>query len=505
MNTSSTLELNQTVTYTKTPRNKPAAPTETPPPPPSVAVPTADELLKGQQEVYRKMWGKEMPDTPAPTPAASPPPETPPSPEPKVAPPVAEPDRASTEAEPKPESEPSNAELIAQSARATAEAIAPLLKQAEAPKPTAPAFEMSPEDQQDYETLLYLEKTDPKNWSGKPAAYLAYLKAHYAYQDDWMEKNPKQEFDPDDEEHKDWYDKHRPDIEPEMLKEARIRMSAEKAAMDKVQPVLDQINRDKAVQEAMPKIAATVTGLIVDMVDRAEPELGALLRKDGKPNVTLEAIAAVEAKSRIGKRILDDVVKFEMEPLLLQLEMSADPRFGVALNPAVNQIHARIDQYREKAEADMLNAPLQVQVQDGRAFSTIAQMQQMRSAIERGTGTTEEKNRQIAGLNARYYTLTVDDIEALIVRDCANLAKKRIAQAREDARIEFGPATLNGQNQPAPQAQPAPPQPAYTPRPSTSSRPPSMSSSSDMLTTPAAGDAPAKKLEEIVIEKMFGR
>lgn len=494
---SSTLDLNQTVTYTKTDR-KPDALAATPAPPPSPIVPTADELLQRQNEVYRKLWGKESPDKPAATSST----ETPAESAPAVTHSM---EVTAAAANPQPESEPTNAELIAQSAKATAEAIAPLLRPPEAPKPVEPSFEMSPEDQQDYDALLYLETTDPKNWAGKPAAYLAYLKALYDYQDDWMAKNPKEEFNPDDEEHKDWYAKHQPAIDPEALKDARIRMAAEDAAMKKVQPMLDEINRGKAIQEAMPKIASTLTGLIVDMVDQAAPELGALLRKDGKPSVTQEAIAAVEAKSRIGKRILDDVVKFEMEPLLLQLEMSVDPRFGVALNPSVNQVHARIDQYRAKAEADMLNAPMEVQIQDGRTFSTIEQMQQMRSAIERGAGTAGEKNRQIAGLNAKYYTLTVDDIEALIVKDCADLAKKRIAQAREDARSEFGSSIPNGQPPPEPSPQLASPQPAFTPRPTPSARPPSMSSSSDMLTTPAAGDTPAKKLGEIVVEKLFGR
>ncbi|MFA6240093.1 MAG: hypothetical protein WC655_04145 [Candidatus Hydrogenedentales bacterium] len=498
---SSSLSFDKTVTYTKTPPPATPAPSapapDAGPPAPGPGAPTAAELLKRQAELYKAMWGANKPTPePAAEEAATPAPAVTPSPQ---APPSAPATPPSDEPAPAPE--PTTAELIAQSAKATGEAIATALKQPERAEVPEPAFEMSAEDRQDYETLLYLEKTDPKKWSGKAAEYLAYLKLHYAYQDDWQAKNPKEEFNADDDEHKGWYEAHQPQIDPEALKEARMREAAEKAAMEKVQPVLDEINREKAVREAMPKIAETVTGLIVDMVDRAAPELGALLRKDGKLNITLETIASVEAKSRIGKRILDEVVKFEMEPLLLQLEMSVDPRFGVALNPAVNQVHARIDQYRAKAEAEMLNAPPEVQVQDGRAFATIEQMQQMRSGVERGAGSRADKDRKLADLGSKFYTLTVDDIEALIVKDCGEMAKKRIAQAREDARMEFGES--NGNRQPDPTPQPAQEQPQPTPAPRMPSppRPPSMSSSSDLVTAPATAQKPG----ETLLKVMYGQ
>jgi hypothetical protein len=457
---------------------KPEPPPKPEPKPAAVdqPVPTAEELAKLKQDAYQAMgWGEppkeEAPVAPAAPAAASPEPAP-------AAPPVPEP--------PKPKKrKPIDAEaLIAHTASEVGRAVAEAVK----PQPPTPApapaldIELGPEDKDAYELALYLASTNPKHRE-TPAKLLTYIKELYAYQDKWVADHPDGQWNPDDGEHAAWYAAHPQPITNEELDDARIDRKVEQRYEQKIKPHLDMIEDERALKAAMPVLVGNIDRAKLAMVEAVDDKLAALLKnKDGEPELTAENVAKVEAADAIAKGILEQIVNRSLQPMLEELERTAIPQLKYRLDPRNNPVHAAIDEHRRRAESDIARLPAHEQVHDGRAWLSISEMANRQAAILNSNATQAEKQKQLSALDQRYWTLTVDDLEALIVDECAREAKARIAEIDGFAKKKYA----KGAQPPTP----PPPQPP-TPVP-TQQRPPSFSSSSDAMVVPESG-APSNK------------
>lgn len=470
-------------------------------PPPAPAAPenppaplTTEERKKQFEETSKAMgWAPDKVSSEEPPAPAAPEPPAPTEPAAPADEPPAEPSApASTE------------DVIQRTASVTAQAVAAEIRKTTPPSPEPapapqPEFEMNPEDQEIYRVLCFLENGDSK-FAGKPAAFLEYLKKNYEYQDKWLADHEGKEFNPEDSEHDEWFAANPHPVDQKEIESGKIDMQVEEKFQSRIQPQLQKMEAEKAWKENAPMVATNVGKRLSSLVGQVDPELQKLFVDDkGNPVINAETIAKMEEKDPIAKDVLDRMLANDVGPMILELEKSAVPGANFKLQPDKFPVHAAIDSYRLQAEKDMAKAPVEVRVQDGREWKSIADFTKLQQEAVR-SGTKAEKAAKIGELNAKYWTLSVDDVEELIIDDFAQRAKKEIDRQNNLAAKKYGrPGT------------PAPPTPAPAPPPEPvpahsnngKPRPPSISTRSDVVTTGAPGQAAQKSYADTATSVMF--
>lgn len=470
-------------------KREPKKPTTTPPAPAPAEpakepepAPTPEELAERQEEVIKSMgWeGLVQPDK-----AKTDEPKEPA----KDAEPPAEPTAKEPEATKEPVTPPAAAvtkEDVEAAAKRAAELVAeqrPLPAPAPAPAaPAAPALpmaptELSPDDRKDYDTIAFLEQTQPDKYKGRTQAFLQFTKDYYAYQDAWSAKpeNQGQVFDPESDEHATWLAKHDPGTSDKEIEEGRELMLEERVYNNRLKPVLDQIKQEQVIKETKPIAIQNVALNTLKVVEAVNPELAKLLKDDaGNPSFTKESIAAVGEADPIAASVLQRLCAAELEPMVYALEMSVA---GVQIKDP------RITQIVSTAERDKLKAPAAERSKDGKTFTTIADFNRM-----------DEAQRQ------QHYTLTVDDIEEMIVAETAKKAKALIEDFDNVAKAKYKPGDKVTQSRTTRTTEPQPnPPPPSGGKP----RPPSTSTSGDTARTSDQPSPNLKKYQETMVETMY--
>jgi hypothetical protein len=503
------------VTFTETPKAKkatPQAPQAAPAAPaaaaePQVIIPTQEELRERVLDTYTTMGWGDVPEHAVPqvkevapageTPAAAPQaePEAPPAPE-------------EPQAEPEPELSPR--ELIEASADATARAVARALKPAE-PQTTEPKrddFQLEPDDQHDLQAIRYLEQGNPKKYAGLTDRYLAYVKAHYAYVDGWKEKNPDKEFDPQEEEHQQWYAANMPEIDERMLEQAHTDMAVEAKVQERLAPIEQeraQAKKERALEEAGPRIIDQMDRKIYSMVEQADPELAKLLK--GENGVLLvrdaEALGKVDEANPIAKEILVDVVQNQLEPLLFELEKTTVPEYGYQLDPKKNAAHEAIAKFVAQKERDLAAMPAAQRILNGKRWMSLSEYAEAKNDIQEDKALSQSQKRaQVEALDRRVWTITADQVEDLMCDFYAKKAKSLIAKQEALAQRRFKVAPSNGAK---PAAQPAA-QPAARPAAAGGKpRSPSLGGQADVVSNTPGGGAGSKTFGQEATDTMFGR
>ena len=132
--------------------------------------------------------------------------DTPPKPS-ETAPAPTKPAAAPATAAPaKPKAEPSVDERIQATARRTADEVVKAMREGEQPPEQPPTAEpeLTPEDLADYKAFQKLETMNSKR-KGIADRFVEFVKARGEYEENWLKENEGKEFDPDAEEHKDFW------------------------------------------------------------------------------------------------------------------------------------------------------------------------------------------------------------------------------------------------------------------------------------------------------------
>lgn len=496
----------------RTPPPAPAPVNQEPPPPPA----TPDEIQARSKALYDSMgWGEpEVAETPPSDQPAGDDAPNPPGPETTTEPAIAPP--PTPEPEPEPEPELSTADIIDRTAERVGRSVADALRQ-QTPEPQPegtpaepePTLEMGDDDKRDYSIIAYLERANPAKHAGAAQQFLDYVKAHYAYQDAWTSAHPGENFDPDAEEHAEWYGNNPSGFTREELDDAKVEMRAEQIFEKKMEPQLRKERLEKAFKRDLPKIAEAVDKRIMSFISQVNPEVAKLLVDEaGKSRFTDKNIEQLHESEPIVAEVLEEITKGELEPLLLELEKTTVPELEHKIDPRSNSAHAMIDRFRAQKEQELAAMPAEKRRMDGRDWMTIGEMQRRESQIIHSKAPEADKQRQLDDLNSRYWTLGVDHLEELIVDNCAKKAKAIIEKRDKTASKKYGtakaPAT-NEPNKPPPNEQPSP---SVPPRPAPSSagrkpNAPSISSGSDVVSRPPSVDQPQKTWGEEAADVHF--
>lgn len=503
----------------KKPETKPAAQPNQPAPaaaappvdPPAAAepqlkIPTPEEMVQQTTDLYSTMgWGEppkrlpgaETPGQPA-APAAEP-----------AAPPSAPPAAPEPEPEPEPE-ELTTQELISASARETAREVAKALQPAAAPAPPAEKpVELSPQDERDFRIVQYLERSNPRQYSGLEQRYRDYVKAHYDRIATWNAEHPDTPYDPDAEENKTWYEANiPPELTEDVVDQAKIDMAAEAQVAERLKPIEAERakeKQEKALEAAGGQIVQQLDRKVLSLVELVDPELAKLVKDDkGNPVLTDANVAKLDEANPIAKEVLDEIVKDQLEPLLFELEKTTVPGLGYRLDPKTNPAHQAIASFLAKKEQDMTNAPARERIDaKGRRWVSLADYSRQMNAIQADSSMgPQERQGQIARLDRTVWTISADQLEDLMVDFYAKKAKAIIEKREVVARKRFkvaAPGATNGA--PAPAPAPAPRAGIASPKPNS----PSLGGQDAVVTSSHLTQGSAKSFPKEATDVMFGR
>ena len=401
--------------------------------------------------------------------------------------------------------------LIAKTAKAIGQEVGDKVAEAvkdsrpAAPEPAKEAVPtLTPEDEQAYAIAKKMEalKTAP---AGTAEALRAFFFKRYDYESEWLKNNPGQEFDPKDPAHDDFY-KAQPEVDDDAYEAARIEMLVDSrfdARIEtEVKPVLNRMTAEKALESARPVIAKSVGNRIVEAVTMVSEELGKILVVDGNISLNKETIDKLTDSDPIAARVLDPIIVNELRPMVVALEMSILPG-QPQLNPRDNALHAEIAKYVTKFESDLSSGPESGRVRDGRQFLTTSQYNHRIENITGSSMPQAMKEQKLKELHDAHWTASIDDIQAVIVRELSARAKREIDELDGVAKKKYGKAAPASASPPV--AQPEPPQPAPPPTPPQRNRPPAINSAPTPVDTSVPGAAKNKTFGETAVESHWRR
>lgn len=265
------------------------------------------------------------------------------------------------------------------------------------------------EEKDDYAVIKHMAATN-EAYKDLPGQYLGQMRKIVDYQRKWEAANPGETFDPNNEEHNDFYDRVAPRYSQRDFEDAKIDMAVERR-LAKVQGKSDQkaekLEAEMAMKDAVPLINQSQVTAIRDVLTAVNPELDKLLKEKG-PDAVVEA-----------DEVAADIVRAAMGNLTPFIEAARhidEPSRRIKINEK-NPQHVEYIEYLMAQEQAIANGPASGRIKDGKRFASRRDFAAMP-----------------ADQRAKHWFLTVDDLIARRVAEEAELAKD--AYKKENERID---------------------------------------------------------------------
>ncbi len=130
--------------------------------------------------------------------------------------------------------------------------------------------------------LETLEKLYPDQYAGKAKQWEDFAKRQSQYEEDWLEKNPGKQFNPDDEEHNDFFESDPfSSIDPEHVVEAEVEQKMSKERVKIEQRIRDLEIRSTVAPAAQKEGFRRASNVIEDIGGK---EMAGILNEDGTVN-----------------------------------------------------------------------------------------------------------------------------------------------------------------------------------------------------------------------------
>lgn len=259
-------------------------------------------------------------------------------------------------------------------ARATGQEIAREMAREKPPTlPKEPEVELElPEEfAPDVAVFDEMSKLKPKEYGDIRKKLAKYAKAEDDYRNKWEGDHPGEEFDPESDEHDDFYKKIKPDYDQrdfESAKESLIEQRAAARAEERLAKKYEEREqqREKASQ-IKPEIEREMVGLMGEMLKEADPD-NAELAKDWA------SIQTIDEKNPL----LADVMFHVHEDIKPVLEATIRLFRSIDKADENNPVHQRVFALIGESEQQVLRLPVRDRYDEqGRLFATQADYQRM--------------------------------------------------------------------------------------------------------------------------------
>lgn len=310
-------------------------------------------------------------------------------------------------------------------AEATGREIAREMAREKAPveaKETEVELELPKEFERDVQVFDEMAKLNPKEYGDIRKKLAKYAKAEDDYRTKWEDDHQGEEFDPDSDEHNEFYERIKPEFDQrdfdqakESLIEQRVAARAEERVRQEMQREFEQ--RERAGQ-VRPEIEREMVGLMGQMLTEADPD-NAELAKDWA------SIQSLDEKNPL----LADVMVQVHNDVRPVLEATVRLFRGIDKADDQNPVHQRVFGLITEAEQQVGRLPLKDRYDDeGRLFATQEAYQKM-SQTERQRHWYVGENELSALVKGR----AVSQTKALYERERQRLERYTKGQTRTEA------------------------------------------------------------------------
>lgn len=385
-------------------KEEPAPPSAKPADPvPSAPAPPAPE----DPDNLTSLIGKALKFTQKPPAKAAEAPVSPPAAAPAVAAPPAQPSEPPKKAPAKarkatPETTVDPATIASAAATAATEAVLRSQGVRKEPEPPNPAADLKPDDRSDYEVAMHMAQIDPK-YKDAPRIILEQVGRAEDYAARWEEANPGKVFDPNSEDHDEffatqarpWTNSEFEDAKIDMLADRKIKklMGDQNSRMEQITEDSARVDLAPVVDNAFRKSAATLAKLMGDDIHETVTK-GGFDALDAQDPVMAHAITATLA---------------ELHPFIEAAIQIDDPRRRIRIDPS-NPAHQNWNEVVLSGEARCAGQKLP----DGRLFAKRSDFVRMNEAQQK-----------------RHWFLTSDMIIQGALEYAAEMAKKEITTHKE--------------------------------------------------------------------------
>lgn len=341
----------------KTPETKPdaAPPDQTPPPQTTPSAPPTDN-----RSFIERMTGRKPAEKVADKPPEKPPGDTEPKPKP-----AAKPKAKATTAAPEPDYE----KIAEASGRGFAKAMAetqPAKKEKDTPD------DGLTEDQRETVSVLERMGKDYPQYASLAKEFSEASRRAKDYQTRWEAANPGHAFDPEADEHNDFFEKNDVDWNDAHFNRTIARIEAEKAAEKataKSSEKLSELESKDQLRESEPKVRAQSIATARDYFKELGADYAKVLNDDG--SINREEIKRMTDEDPVRQAVFEAAHGVEGFAAELHRLTLVDPKGRplYAFNKD-NPNHQFIALFAQDEEAAMKALPAEDQVSDGKRFAT---------------------------------------------------------------------------------------------------------------------------------------
>lgn len=313
------------------------------------------------------------------------------------------------------------------------------------PEPTSEVkseeVELPPAEAKRLAVLERMEKSNPDKYKGRAKAYRDSYTKLLKYSEDWEKANPGKEFNEDDEEHKEFFDKNNVDWDDDDYTEALAELKSDEkvgAARKEIDQKFATIERAEKLRSEAPKIVQSQTTAALAYFADMDGEFAKVLKADG----TLD--------TELGKKLT------EADPIKAQIIVGGASRVEELVAETYklftnlvdydgkNPNHIAINSFVLSKEEQLMKKPAKEQLDsEGRPFLTADAYWKL-----------DEKQR------AKHWTFSREDVDTMLTAAIAASVKQqvqyeeekfqRIAKARGITIPEAKAAVADEQQTPAP-------------------------------------------------------
>lgn len=312
--------------------------------------------------------------------------------------------------------------------------VKPVGKTMAEPEPP-PVAGLSKHQELQIRDLQELESINPK-YRNIVQDTLAFWKMEQAYASDWKKNNPSEDYDPEDERHLKFYDKHQPGFDEydlEEAKQSRMERVAEERAVARMSTQQSHEAVAREMKDSVPRIREQARRSMFEMIGMAAPEVLEALTKDKDGKIAQDEYEMeLDILDRHGEEM--EAVLFEMQYLL---EFSGHYQPDNTLQrrlPSKRVIypHAILKEFGKDLQEELARKPAEKTMRDGKKFMPTWEFYKRVDSITKSPRMEEhQKDSALRDLEQKYWILQKDDVKKAYIADKAEQAAEEIGKIRK--------------------------------------------------------------------------
>ena len=244
------------------------------------------------------------------------------------------------------------------------------------------------------------------------------------YKAQWLKENPGEKFDPNDDQHTDWYADNDPtnkfeDID-EQLEDAQVRVIKREAREEASKALAEENSRrqsEERRQRVAPMAEQTANDSVMEALEAIDPKLVEVVKKDGEKGLADEdpiALKLVSQAAQIFSPLITETIKIS--------EGLVSPTQG-------NPVHAKIEEVMVSIE----NAVLALDPSDRIKVETVGGRQ-----VQKRFATMEDFANMPAEKRSRYWTVGKDEVVYKLRADQKTIIKQEYDQLTSAMKKRYG-------------------------------------------------------------------